>query len=154
MGVLWSSGTAIDYRVWIAPNNAKLYRDEGLPNGLANIFFYPMGFYTYTYTYIHIIDMHIHIQNIHIHNIYIHLQLYNNIVMGTSFFPLGIMDRPRKRPPCGSRQDEIQGNMDTLTGQSTGPPPPPGEQVSSDVKIFWWWRFCCWCWMVVCNFEV
>ena len=45
------------------------------------------------------------------------------------------MDRPRKRPPCGSRQDEIQGNMDTLTGQSTGPPPPPGEQVSSDVKF-------------------
>jgi hypothetical protein len=26
-------------------------------------------------------------------------------------------------------QDEIQGNMETLTGQSTGPPPPPGEQV-------------------------
>eukprot|EP00438_Fugacium_kawagutii_P002727 Skav225083 [mRNA] locus=scaffold1341:16517:17702:- [translate_table: standard] len=25
--------------------------------------------------------------------------------------------------------DEIQGNMESLTGQSSGPPPPPGEQV-------------------------
>eukprot|EP00434_Breviolum_minutum_P037513 symbB.v1.2.033263.t1/scaffold4108.1/size44571/2 len=27
-------------------------------------------------------------------------------------------------------EDEIQGNMDTLSGTSTGPPPPPGEQVT------------------------
>ena len=49
-------------------------------------------------------------------------------------------------PPC---QDEIQGNMDTLSGTSTGPPPPPGEQVGSRLttcflcaQIGFLWKYC------------
>lgn len=44
-----------------------------------------------------------------------------------------MLTNPRGPPVCLSglalRQDEIQGNMESLTGQSSGPPPPPGEQV-------------------------